>query len=194
MATKKLIDRIQESLAKEGLQPRTNAARTWLRSKVKDLTPSKTALMRDQERLRNKSMIGRMYFYFYDPKTKDRLPYYDRFPLVIPIERYSDGFLGLNLHYIHPKQRLILLDKLSDTLTNDKYDETSRLRLSYPYLSSASKIFEATPCIKRYLFSHIESRFLEITANEWDIAAMLPMESFVGAKTSRVYSDSRKKF
>jgi len=194
MATKKLIDRIQESLAKEGLQPRTNAARTWLRSKVKDLTPSKTALMRDQERLRNKSMIGRMYFYFYDPKTKDKLPYYDRFPLVIPIERYNDGFLGLNLHYIHPKQRLILLDKLSDTLTNDKYDETSRLRVSYPFLSSASKIFEATPCIKRYLFSNIESRFLEITANEWDIAAMLPMESFVGAKTSRVYSDSRKKF
>ena len=194
MATKKLIDRIQASLAKEGLQPRTSAARTWLRSKVKDLTPSKTALMRDQERLRNKSMIGRMYFYFYDPKTKDKLPYYDRFPLVIPIERYNDGFLGLNLHYIHPKQRLILLDKLSDTLTNDKYDETSRLRVSYPFLSSASKIFEATPCIKRYLFSHIESRFLEITANEWDIAAMLPMESFVGAKTSRVYSDSRKKF
>jgi hypothetical protein len=194
MATKKLIDRIQASLAKEGLQPRTAAARTWLRSKVKDLTPSKTALMRDQERLRNKSMIGRMYFYFYDPKTKDKLPYYDRFPLVIPIERYNDGFLGLNLHYIHPKQRLILLDKLSDTLTNDKYDETSRLRVSYPFLSSASKIFEATPCIKRYLFSHIESRFLEITANEWDIAAMLPMESFVGAKTSRVYSDSRKKF
>jgi len=194
MATKKLIDRIQASLAKEGLQPRTAAARTWLRSKVKDLTPSKTALMRDQERLRNKSMIGRMYFYFYDPKTKDKLPYYDRFPLVIPIERYNDGFLGLNLHYIHPKQRLILLDKLSDTLTNDKYDETSRLRVSYPFLSSTSKIFEATPCIKRYLFSHIESRFLEITANEWDIAAMLPMESFVGAKTSRVYSDSRKKF
>ena len=165
MATKKLIDRIQASLAKEGLQPRTAAARTWLRSKVKDLTPSKTALMRDQERLRNKSMIGRMYFYFYDPKTKDKLPYYDRFPLVIPIERYNDGFLGLNLHYIHPKQRLILLDKLSDTLTNDKYDETSRLRVSYPFLSSASKIFEATPCIKRYLFSHIESRFLEITAN-----------------------------
>jgi len=194
MATKKLIDRIQESLAKEGLQPRTNAARTWLRSKVKDLTPSKTALMRDQERLRNKSMIGRMYFYFYDPKTKDKLPYYDRFPLVIPIERYNDGFLGLNLHYIHPKQRLILLDKLSDTLTNDKYDETSRLRVSYPFLSSASKIFEATPCIKRYLFSHIESRFLEITANEWDIAAMLPMESFIGAQTSKVYADSRKKF
>jgi hypothetical protein len=84
MATK-LIDRIQQSLAKEGLRPRTNAARDWLRKKVKDLNPSRSALMRDNERLRDKSMIGKMYFYFYDPKTKDSLPYYDRFPLVIQI-------------------------------------------------------------------------------------------------------------
>ncbi len=193
MATK-LIDRIQQSLAKEGLKPRTNAARDWLRKKVKDLNPSRSALMRDSERLRDKSMIGRMYFYLYDPKTKDSLPYYDRFPLVIPIERYPDGFLGLNLHYIHPKQRIILLDKLSETASNNAYDEKTKLRISYGYLAAASKAFEATPCIKRYLFSQIESRFLEITADEWDIAVMLPMESFVGATTSKVYQDSRKKF
>jgi hypothetical protein len=192
MAT--LIKRIQTSLAKEGLTPRTNAAREWLRSKVKSLNPTPQSLMRDRERLRDNSFIGRMYFYFYDPKHKDTLPYYDRFPLVIPIERYSDGFLGLNLHYIHPKQRIILLDKLSDTATNKRFDDKTKLRISYEYLAAASKAFEATPCIKRYLFSHIDSRFLEISAEEWDIAVMLPVESFVGATTSKVYADSRKKF
>ena len=192
MAT--LINRIQTSLAKEGLTPRTNAAREWLRSKVKSLSPTPQSLMRDRERLRDNSFIGRMYFYFYDPKHKDTLPYYDRFPLVIPIERYSDGFLGLNLHYIHPKQRIILLDKLSDVATNNRFDDKTKLRISYEYLAAASKAFEATPCIKRYLFSHINSRFLEISAEEWDIAVMLPVESFVGATTSKVYADSRKKF
>jgi hypothetical protein len=192
MAT--LINRIQTSLAKEGLTPRTNAAREWLRSKVKSLNPTPQSLMRDRERLRDNSFIGRMYFYFYDPKHKDTLPYYDRFPLVIPIERYSDGFLGLNLHYIHPKQRIILLDKLSDVATNKRFDDKTKLRISYEYLAAASKAFEATPCIKRYLFSHIDSRFLEISAEEWDIAVMLPVESFVGATTSKVYADSRKKF
>ena len=191
---KKLIDRIKESLAKEGLTPRTNAARAWIRSKVKDLSPSPSNLMRDSERIRNKSMIGRMYFYFYDPKTKDSLPYYDRFPLVIPIERYSDGFLGLNLHYIHPKQRIILLDKLSEVASNDEYNETTKLRISYKYLAAASKVFEANPCIKRYLFGHVKSRFLEISADEWDIAVMLPAENFIGASTSKVFSESRKKF
>ena len=190
----KLIDRIKTSLSKEGLTPRTNASRAWLRAKVKELKPTSDKLMTDRQRLKNKSMIGRMYFYFYDPKTKDSMPYYDRFPLVIPIERYNDGFLGLNLHYIHPKNRMVLLDKLSDTISNDTYDENTKLKINYRYLAAASKVFEATPCIKRYLFTQIESRFLEITADEWDIAALLPVESFVGATTSKVYADSRKKF
>ena len=188
-----LLNKIQASLAKEGLKPRTNAARAWIRSKVKDLN-SKTALMRAQERLRTNTIIGKMYFFYYDPKTKDSLPYYDRFPLVIPIEQYSDGFLGLNLHYIHPKQRIILLDKLSDTLSNKRYDERTRLRVNYEFLRAASTAFEAMPCIKRYLYTNIDSRFLEISANEWDIAVMLPMETFVGASTGKVYAESRKKF
>ena len=190
----KLLDRIKSSLAKEGLTPRTNASRAWLRAKVKDLKPTSSGLMRDKDRLKNTSMIGKMYFYFYDPKTKDSMPYYDQFPLVIPIEKYNDGFLGLNLHYIHPKHRMVLLDKLSDTMSNDTYDEKTKLKINYRYLAAASRIFEANPCIKRYLFTQIQSRFLEITADEWDIAAMLPLESFVGATTSKVYADSRKKF
>jgi hypothetical protein len=190
----KLLDRIKTSLAKEGLTPRTNASRAWLRAKVKDLKPTSSALMNDRNRLKTASMIGKMYFYFYDPKTKDSMPYYDQFPLVIPIEKYNDGFLGLNLHYIHPKHRMILLDKLSDTMSNDTYDEKTKLKINYKYLAAASRIFEANPCIKRYLFTQIQSRFLEITADEWDIAAMLPLESFVGASTSKVYADSRKKF
>ena len=189
-----LLNRIKESLAKEGLTPRTNQARAWLHMKIKDLKPTRAALLKDRDRLKERSVIGKMYFYFYDPKTKEKMKYYDRFPLVIPIERYNDGFLGLNLHYIHPKYRMTMLDKLSATASNSAYDEKTKLRISYKYLAAASKVFEATPCIKRYLFSQIESRFLEISADEWDIAALLPMESFVGASTSKVYADSQEEF
>ena len=194
MATRTLIDRIKESLARQGFEKRSREARNWLKAKIGALRPTKGDLMRDKQRLRERSFIGRMYFYFYDPKTKDSLPYYDKFPLVIPIERYPDGFLGLNLHYISPKQRILLLDKLSILLTDNNYDEKTRLRISYDYLARASKMYQAKPCIKRYLFSHIQSRFLEITADEWDIAAMLPVESFVKAKKNKVWSESEDKF
>lgn len=188
-----LIDRIQASLSKEGLSSRSKKSRDWIRSKVNSLNPSKASLMNDMARLRENTVLGKMYFYFYDAKTKDKLPYFDRFPLVIPIEEYKDGFLGLNLHYLHPKQRIILLDKLSEYANNKKFDRTTKLRMTYKTLKSASKIFEAQPCIKRYLYTHIRSRFLEISAEEWDIAALLPMEDFVGAPSSKVFSDSREK-
>ena len=190
---KSLLDRIQDSLAKKGYEPRSKDARSWLRSKANSLRATPNRLLKDRERLKNTEIIGRMYYYFYDPKTKDKLPYYDRFPLVIPIEQYSNGFLGLNLHYINPRQRILLLDKLSSLLTNG-YNETSRLRISYSYLSRASRTFQAKPCIKRYLYGHVQSRFLEVTADEWDIAALLPVESFVKANKNKVFSDSEDKF
>jgi hypothetical protein len=189
-----LLDRIKESLAKEGIEPRTASARVWLKAKIEDLTVSREDVMRDKTSLKDSTIIGKMYFYYYDPKTKEKLKYYDRFPLVIPVEEYKDGFLGLNLHYIHPKNRVILLDKLSETLSNSQYDEKTKFRVSYNFLKSASKAFEATPCIKRYLFNHVQSRFLQINADEWDIAALLPVEDFKGASTSQVYNDSRNKF
>jgi hypothetical protein len=189
-----LIDRIQASLAKEGLSSRTVKTRDWLRTKIQTLKPTRASLMNDMTRLRESTIIGKMYFYSYDAKTKDKLPYFDKFPLVLPIEEYRDGFLGLNLHYIHPKQRLVLLDKLSSFANNDKFDNTTKLRLSYQLLKSSAKVYETQACIKRYLFTNIRSRFLEISADEWDIAVLLPMESFTGATTSKVFSDSQEKF
>jgi len=189
-----LLDRINEQLGKTGYSPRTRESRDWLLSKTQTLNPNRQELLRDQGRLVNRSMLGRMYFYFYDPKTKDMLPYYDRFPLVIPIERYQDGFLGLNLHYIHPKQRIILLDKLAEFANNKQFDETTKLRLTYQTLKQASRIFEATPCIKRYFWQNVKSRFVEITADEWDIAALVPYEYFIGTNKNNVWTESRKKF
>jgi hypothetical protein len=189
-----LINRISQELAKSGYKTGAANSRNWLRAKIAELSPTPQTLMRDKERLQKTQFIGSMFFFFYDPKTKDSLPYYDRFPLVIPIEQYRDGFLGLNLHYIHPKQRILLLDKLSNYASNKNYDDSTKLRLSYGLLSSASKAYQATPCIKRYLANHVQSRFLEIQANEWDIAVMLPVERFEKASTGKVWSDSRKKF
>ena len=189
-----LIERIKEQLAKSGYKPRTIASRDWLMSKIQDLKPTRQSILNDKERLKSKTILGRMYFYYYDPKLKDELPYYDRFPLVIPIERYHDGFLGLNLHYISPRQRIELLDALSEFANNSNYDETTRLRLSWGKLKNIGRAFKAKPCVKKYLFKHVDSRFLEINADEWDIAALLPFQNFKGASANKVYNDSRNKF
>lgn len=189
-----LINRLQQSLSQKGLTPRTNLARAWLQQKMVGLKPTRRSLTEDGDRMRSNPLIGKMYFYFYDPKTKERMEYYDKFPLVIPIEEHRDGFLGLNLHYIHPKQRLQLLDKLSDIATNKNFDESTRFKISYNYLRNAKRLYEHKPCLKKYLYSHIQSKFINIDASEWDIAVLLPVESFSGASKQRVFQESEDKF
>jgi len=135
---------------------------------------------------------GRMYMVFYDPKHKKTLPYYDSFPLIIPIERYKDGILGLNLHYLPPVLRAKLLDALYDTLTNDRFDERTKMIVSYGIMKNASKFKYFKPCIKRYLGKHFRSRFVRIPPEKWTPAVFLPVEQFQKASQRQVWEDSRK--
>lgn len=198
MAT--LIQKIHEQAVTKHVDTSMAFGRSWLLQKVAKLTPSaknRIELLRDREAQRTRTMIGRFYFFFYSPKGHETLPYWDRFPLVIPIMRYHDGFLGLNLHYIPPKDRLILLTQLKRFATGPLTDERTRLRLSYPLLKAAHAAYRATPCIKRYLGGFVRSRFIEIPTTEWDIAAALPLQSFTGQTSihkEEVWAESKERY
>jgi len=159
---------------------REDEAKDWFIGKARTAAGYRKNIVGNDDRGRDSTTIGKMYFFYYDPKTKDKLPVYDRFPLVFPIERYSDGFLGLNLHYLSQGERKALLNRLMEFRSNSRMDERTRLRLSYDLIASTKKLASAArPCIKRYLFSHVRSKFVEVTANEWDQAINLPVEMFV---------------
>jgi hypothetical protein len=136
--------------------------------------------------------IGDMYMFYYDPKHKETLPYYDRFPLVFPIKKAEGGFLGLNMHYLPLPLRARLMDALYDLSLNQRYDETTRLRLNYDVLNSAAKFRLFKPCIKHYLMDHMDSRFWYVYPSEWDIALFLPLERFKKANKRKVQNDSRR--
>lgn len=172
---------------------RTDSARSWYRDRARTTRVTPDRLIRsDRERLTSRVMIGRMYHFFYDPKHKKTLPYYDRFPLIFPFKRVRGGFLGINLHYLPLRLRAKLMDELYGLRRDNRFDENTRLRLSYNVLNGASKYKYFKPCVKHYLTPHVKSRFLEVYAAEWDIALFLPTERFVGANKRAVQSDSRK--
>ena len=175
----KLIDRMNDRLRKTGINPASAAARVWLKAQMAGLSATKGSILNDPKRTVSSPAPGRMYFYAYDPKHKDTLPMYDKFPLVIPIEMYADGMLGLNLHYIRPNLRLALLDKLYETNNNSNFDESTKMQLNYNLLQGASRFKNFEKCLKRYLTAHIRSRIIEIPAQEWEIAALLPVDQFV---------------
>ena len=189
------LDKLKDAIKTNSVTAKAKAAGNWFRSivnrtkgKFSDETP-KTILQRS-ESLVSKSVLGKMYFYSYDPKWKNDLPWYDTFPLVFPIERYTDGFLGLNFHYLAPKHRAILMDQLKMFANNKKYDETTKLKLTYNMLSGFKKIKRARPTVHRYLDSHIKSKFVLVNADEWEVALFLPVERFKKANKKKVWTHS----
>ena len=172
-------------------------SQTWFTQQVtllnkKRITPNQV-LRSDHTKTQNNIVPGKLYMFFYDPKTKATLPYYDRFPLVFPFSKTPDGFIGLNMHYLPHKLRFMLLDRLLMFKNNDKFDETTRIKYSWAAIDGMSKFAMAKPCVKRYLSSHLKSPLNSVSSDDWATAMMLPVERFVGASLPSIWADSRKK-
>jgi hypothetical protein len=194
MAT--IFDEILTKGVRSGQVPAREAkARDWYRDTAKTYgRVNEGKLMKgDADRLSSRPLVGQMYMYFYEAKTKDTLPYFDRFPLVFPFAKVKGGFYGLNMHYIPLPLRAKLMDALYETANNSRYDESTKLKISYKILNGTSKYEEFKPCVKRYLTTQLRSKFMYIYPSEWDIALFLPTERFQGASKTKVWSDSKKK-
>ena len=160
----------------------------WYRDKIKEFgKPGAQDLLRDGKR-NNKPFYGKLNMFFYDPKHKKTLPYYDTFPLVLPLETYPDGFLGINMHYLPIPLRIKLLDRLVDFSNNIKFDESTRLIVDYSKLKNIKLI---KPTLHRYLRGQMKSQFRRIDADEFSIATLLPVQRFKKESAGTVWSDSR---
>ena len=183
MATSKFIQAVKDEA--KG-RPRSTQ---WYKDKIKEFgKPGAQDLIRDGKRA-NKPFYGRLNMFFYDPKHKKTLPYYDVFPLVLPLEKYPDGFLGINLHYLPIPLRIKLLDGLVDFSNNTKFDESTKLVVDYNKLK---KIKLIKPTLHRYLAGQTKSQFRRIDADELTIATLLPVQRFKKASAKEVWADSRK--
>jgi hypothetical protein len=166
-------------------------SRDWFREKAREVSNvNLTRLINSNPAMQRAAVApGYMYLFSYDPKFKDDLPYYDRYPLVFPFTMHPDGFTGINMHYLPHLLRARLMDALYNLASNQNFDDRTKLRMSYDILNSASRYKYFKPCIKRYLYTQLRTRFLLIPSNEWDIALFLPLERFTVNKAS-VYRDS----
>lgn len=149
-------------------------------------------ILKDPFRRRVRTIIGGMFIFRYEPKHAATLKYYDRFPLIFITDRYSDGFLGINLHYLPLKHRSILFNEIMDLQINDRFDYNTRLKATYRTLKSMSRYKYFRPCVKRYLAKNIKSNIIKIPSSEWELALYLPVERFKKATKEEVWSDSRK--
>jgi len=186
----------RELLTETDFEPESVGARRWLLERAKEIYHvNRGFITKDSERAIDSVhdlLPGRMFIFAYDAKHKATLKYWDRLPLVMPVERYGDGFLGINFHYLPPQYRFFLIDRLKYFRNNSKYDETTRIRLNYSLIRRYSRLKYAKPALHRYLYSNVRSKFLWIQPVEWDVALSLPSENFAKEQKYVVWKDSRK--
>ena len=176
---------IQSVLKAAGGRPKSTQ---WFRDKIKEFgTPKSADLIRDGKRTSTPT-FGLLNMFVYDPKLKEKLPYYDTFPLVLPIEKYSNGFLGINIHYLSMPMRLRLLDRLVDYSNNDKFDTSTKLNVDY---SKLKKVDLIKPCLKRYLAGNVKTQFRKVEADEFMVATLLPVQRFKKQSDNYVFGKSR---
>lgn len=194
-----IYTKLVKQASKSGIEvtDRSKKSITWLRQRYNDITKGSVrpvSFINDAERKRNVPKVGRMYMFVYDPKGKDTLPFYDRFPLIFMVEPTQNGFYGINLHYLPPILRARLMDALYETQVNGVVgNETTKMKITYQLLKSAARFRLFKPCFKQYLFEHMRSKFIYVPPEEWDMSVFLPTEQFKKATKEQVWKDSRSK-
>ena len=151
----------------------TNAARFYREAEVRT-TP---------QILHKRVQLGHLFCYYYYPLHHKTLPYYDMFPIIMLLKAEKETFLGINFHYLRPKWRAILLDRV-----------TAKIGGGIPRWSKLRNIKQIAPTIKRYRFDHIMRKVIPIEEDEQEIAIFLPTERFKKSGKAKVWSESERKF
>ena len=182
MAIKNFIQQVQQ--AAKGRPKSTE----WYRDKIKEFgTPKTLDLIRDGKQAKS-PFGGRLNMFVYAPKFARKLPYYDTFPLVLPLDTIPGGFIGCNFHYLPPALRLRFLESLQAYQTAANLKTRTKFDVSYDQLKGNRY---TKPTIKKYLYSQAQSQFLRININEAALAVLLPVAQFRKESNRTVYKDSR---
>jgi hypothetical protein len=190
----KLFNLLRNAFATATIRKRKDESVGWFRRQLQSLLGVDRKKIVANAASNTRLEIGSMYMFFYQAKWDKKLPYWDKFPLMIPIEIYKDGFLGLNLHYLEPTLRARFLDKLLDFQNEPTLSDKSRMLMSYKMLATAARYKEFQPCVKRYLSSFLRSNMMKVEPKDWETAIFLPVEMFQKANKKQVWKDSEDKF
>tara|TARA_B100000424_G_scaffold18965_1_gene13696 strand:+ start:6676 stop:7278 length:603 start_codon:yes stop_codon:yes gene_type:complete len=185
---KSFLEKLKDALNKSQGNVKTRNARDWFQRKARalksELRSKFTKVDTADEFYQKSKKIGKrnigpgsMFAYFYDPKYKKELKYYDRFPLVLVFDFKPNGFIGCNMHYLPPLLRAKLMDEI-DKARGINWKALSRIK-------------EVKPTVKRYLYKHISSKVVEIADDEREIALFLPTERFKKESKLVVWGHSR---
>ena len=170
----------------------------WYRDRVGELGKLKASQIivkgKEDATARVRPTYGMLNLFHYRPTKAERLPYYDIFPLTLPVQKHTDGFTGLNFHYLSVPMRVRLLEIIAAGFGDET---TQKMMVTYSRIKRYSYI---KPTIRRYKAKAVGSLFLQIPLDDMLLGALLPVQAFykgrLQARTmvlpEKVWRDSRR--
>ena len=192
-----LLSKVSDAVRSGTVGKEVKRSAQWFQDKIKGLkgevknrfsSTNAAKFYRESEKIndavfKRRVSLGDLFCYYYNPKYRKTLPYYDMFPMIMLLSAEKETFLGINFHYLRPKWRAILLDRV-----------TAKIGGGIPKWSKLRNIKQIAPTIKRYRFDHIMRKVIPIEEDEQEIAIFLPTERFKKAGKAKVWSESERKF
>lgn len=183
-------------MSEQEITPRSKIAQEWFLDKVRSIgdgsVDRNAMLKREPLKQASETIAGKMYMFWYLPKHKDTLPYFDKFPLVIPLDIEGQTLTALNLHYLPIDLRQGLFYSLLNRVSNQKYDDSTYLKVTYNFLKSNASLKAYRPCVKKYLAEGIMGRIVNVPASEWEVAVHLPTAVWRKRDEQYVHNRSRE--
>ncbi|AGS81129.1 DNA end protector protein [Caulobacter phage Cr30] len=192
---------LKSAIAKHQIDKEQDKSVQWLRDKVVkiahgdgDLKVKQAFYSRRANKVgdgpTNRPRLGNLYMVRYHAKYEKELPYWDAFPLIIPFSYRPKHILAINLHYLPPRLRVALFDKIREIFElRGKTDET-KYKLTIGMINTIKTWPEFGPCVKLYLNDHFRSLFEPVPPEEWNYVSLLDSSAFQKASKYKVWQDS----
>ena len=178
--------------SRAGIPSDIKSSLDWFLTKVSGMEKDGSKVLRSyRDEVVTKIKLGDMYLYKYLPEHRKTLPYYDIYPMIIALDYKKDGFLGINLHYVPPKYRVVLLNNLQNTIKTVAGRDIFKIK--YPIIAASKKYAYAMPCLKHYKYKQLKSMVRRIPHEEWSLASILPIEKFKKKSKQTVWKESINK-
>lgn len=187
---------------KEELFKSVAAAKEWFRERLRRLVRGQSDPDTEhQEAIRSyndmtshvKNPLGRLSYFIYKAEYDKHLPYWDRTPLTIMYNEDKLHMYGMNLHYVHPKIRALILESLLEKLMDANKPE-AYLDISYSIMQSLVTIKYIKPCLKTYLKKNMQSKPIILRPETWQKAIMLPTATWERGSDRKVWTSSAKMY
>lgn len=186
---------------KEELFKSVTAAKEWFKERLRRLVKGQSdpetegSKLASYDRMKGEAQdpFGRLSYFIYEAKFDEKLPYWDKTPLTIMYNEDNKHMYGMNLHYVHPKIRALILESLLEKLQKANKPE-AYFDISYAILKNLSTLKYIKPCLKTYLKSQMSTAPVVLKPESWQNAIMLPTATWQRSSDKKVWNDSARMY